>query len=117
MSEIVLGIRRSPFYIEGMSEPPTVHSELSAEELLYLSLPDKQAELVRGRLIVRERPGYQHGLVAFAIAHALASSSGRTTSASWWLPKPVQALLQPGRRSELFRSSAYTAKLWLPTVT
>jgi len=68
MSEIVLGIRRSPFYIEGMSEPPTVHSELSAEELLYLSLPDKQAELVRGRLIVRERPGYQHGLVAFAIA-------------------------------------------------
>jgi Uma2 family endonuclease len=51
-----------------MSEPPTVHSELSAEELLYLSLPDKQAELVRGRLIVREPPGYQHGLVAFAVA-------------------------------------------------
>ena len=65
---IVLGIRRSSFYIEGMSEPPTKHSELSAEELLYLSLPDRQAELVRGRLIVREPPGYQHGLVAFAIA-------------------------------------------------
>ena len=51
-----------------MSEPPTVRSELSAEELLYLSLPDKQTELVRGKLIVRELPGYQHGLVAFAVA-------------------------------------------------
>jgi Uma2 family endonuclease len=67
-SEIVLGIPRAPFYIECMSEPPIVSSALTAEELLYLNLPDKQAELVRGRLIVREPPGYQHGLVAFAIA-------------------------------------------------
>jgi len=51
-----------------MSEPPTVPTILTAEELFYLNLPDKQTELVRGRLIVREPPGYRHGLVAFAIA-------------------------------------------------
>jgi len=46
----------------------TPPSGLSAEELLYLSLPDKQTELVRGTLIMHEPPGYQHGLVAFAVA-------------------------------------------------
>jgi len=52
-----------------MSEPPTVvPSVLTAEELLYLNLPDKQAELVRGQLVVREPPGYRHGVVAFALA-------------------------------------------------
>jgi Uma2 family endonuclease len=52
-----------------MSEPPTlVPSVLTAEELLYLNLPDKQAELVRGQLIVREPSGYRHGVVAFAVA-------------------------------------------------
>ena|SRR5689334_8872229 len=51
-----------------MPEPPTLPAILSADELLYLSLPDKQAELVRGRLVVREPPGYRHGVVAFAIA-------------------------------------------------
>jgi Uma2 family endonuclease len=51
-----------------MSEPPTVPTVLTAEELFYLNLPDKQTELVRGRLIVREPPGYRHGLVTFAVA-------------------------------------------------
>jgi Uma2 family endonuclease len=51
-----------------MSQRPTLPDVLTAEELLYLSLPGKQAELVRGRLIVREPPGYRHGVVAFAIA-------------------------------------------------
>ena len=51
-----------------MSEPPTVSDTLTADELLYLQLPGKRTELVRGRLIVSEPPGYQHGLVAFAIA-------------------------------------------------
>jgi Uma2 family endonuclease len=55
-----------------MSEPPTVSSALTAEELLYLSLPDKQAELVRGRLIVREPPGYRHGVIALKIARLIA---------------------------------------------
>jgi Uma2 family endonuclease len=55
-----------------MSEPPTVPSALTAEELLYLSLPDKQTELVRGRLIVREPPGYRHGVIALKIARLIA---------------------------------------------
>jgi Uma2 family endonuclease len=51
-----------------MAEPPAAPSVITAEELLYLHLPDKQTELVRGTLIVREPPGYRHGVVAFAIA-------------------------------------------------
>jgi Uma2 family endonuclease len=54
-----------------MSEPPILSSALTADELFYLSLPNKQAELVRGRLIVREPPGYRHGVVAFRIARLL----------------------------------------------
>ena len=56
-----------------MSEPPAVSSALSAEELLYVNLPDKQTELVRGQLIVREPPGYQHGVVALKIAVLIAN--------------------------------------------
>ena len=51
-----------------MVEPPSATGFVTADELLHLSLPDKQAELVRGQLVVREPPGYRHGLVAFAIA-------------------------------------------------
>lgn len=64
----MLGIAGARTYLYRMSEPPTVPSVLTAEELLYLDLPDKQTELVRGRLIVREPPGYRHGVVTFAIA-------------------------------------------------
>jgi Uma2 family endonuclease len=56
-----------------MTEPPTSASVITAEELLYLSLPDKQTELVRGRLVVREPPGYQHGVVALRIARLIAN--------------------------------------------
>ena len=51
---------------------PTTGDLMTADELLYLSVPDKQVELVRGRLIVREPPGYQHGVVAFALAMRIA---------------------------------------------
>ena len=56
-----------------MPEPPTVAGLMTAEELLYVTLPDKQTELVRGELIVREPPGYQHGLVALKIARLIAN--------------------------------------------
>ena len=46
---------------------------MTAEELLYVSLPDRQTELVRGKLIVREPPGYQHGVVALKIARLIAN--------------------------------------------
>jgi len=44
---------------------------MTAEELLYLSLPDKRTELVRGRLIVREPAGSRHGAVANLLAYRL----------------------------------------------
>jgi len=59
---------REPSYIERMSDPSSPGEIRTADELLYLSIPDKQVELVRGMLIVREPPGYRHGVVAGAIA-------------------------------------------------
>ena len=44
---------------------------LTAEELLYTSIPDKRAELVRGRLIVHEPPGGRHGDVTAQLAGRL----------------------------------------------
>jgi Uma2 family endonuclease len=44
---------------------------MSAEELARTSIPDKQVELVRGRLIVREPPGTHHGAVSANIAFEL----------------------------------------------
>jgi len=41
---------------------------LTADELLALHLPDTRTELVRGRLIVREPAGFQHGVIAMALA-------------------------------------------------
>ncbi len=39
-------------------------SLLTATDIEGLSLPDKQFELVRGRLLVREPPGTRHGVIA-----------------------------------------------------
>jgi len=41
---------------------------MTADELLQTHIPDKQVELVRGVLIVRELPGFLHGDVAFQVA-------------------------------------------------
>jgi len=45
---------------------------LTAEALLHTSVPNKQVELVRGVLIVREPPGYLHGDIAAQLAKLLA---------------------------------------------
>ena len=50
---------------------------MTAEELLTTSIPNKQVELVRGRLIVREPPGYQHGRVGHRIATKIAEFASR----------------------------------------
>ena len=63
---------REPSYIERMSEPSSPAGVTTADELLYLSHPDKRVELVRGRLILREPPGYRHGVVALAVATRIA---------------------------------------------
>src|SRR3989454_9730307 len=45
---------------------PDVRAEslLTATDVERLSLPDKQVELVRGHLVVREPPGTRHGAIA-----------------------------------------------------
>jgi Uma2 family endonuclease len=42
----------------------TAEKTMTADELARTSIPDKQVELVRGRLVVREPPGTHHGEVA-----------------------------------------------------
>jgi Uma2 family endonuclease len=44
---------------------------MTADELLQTHLPDKQTELVRGVLVVREPPGYRHGDVTARLMKAL----------------------------------------------
>lgn len=58
----------SPPYIVGMA-PPAV---MTADELLRLKLDGKRTELVRGKLVVSEPPGYLHGTIAMRIATRLA---------------------------------------------
>jgi Uma2 family endonuclease len=41
---------------------------MTAEELLYTSIPNKRTELIRGRLVVREPPGGRHGNVTARLA-------------------------------------------------
>jgi Uma2 family endonuclease len=43
-------------------------SPMTAVELERLSFPDKQVELVRGRLLVREPPGSWHGRISARLA-------------------------------------------------
>lgn len=50
-----------------MSSP----SLLTAEELLYVNVPDKRVELVRGVLVVREPAGLRQGRVVAALSRRL----------------------------------------------
>jgi len=50
---------------------PNMPQLMTAEELLYTSVPNKRTELVRGRLIVHEPPGGRHGYVAANLAFRL----------------------------------------------
>src|SRR5262245_38661563 len=45
---------------------------LTAEDLQRLQPPDKRTELVRGHMIVREPPGFRHGVVALNIGVVIA---------------------------------------------
>jgi Uma2 family endonuclease len=44
---------------------------MTADELLHLPLPGRQAELIRGRLVVREPPGTWHGALAARLSARL----------------------------------------------
>ncbi len=63
-----LAVSAERAYVPGMPSPPAL---MTADELLHLRIPDKHVELVRGVLVVREPPGYTHGLVAANLASRL----------------------------------------------
>ncbi len=44
---------------------------MTAEELRRVNYPDKCAELIRGRLVVREPAGYRHGQIVARFAKVL----------------------------------------------
>jgi len=46
---------------------------MTAEDLLSYHAPDKRTELVRGRLVVREPAGYEHGRVAAELLFRIGS--------------------------------------------
>ncbi len=50
----------------------TPAAPITAEQLLHTHLPNKQVELVRGVLVVREPPGMRHGRIAMNLAQRLA---------------------------------------------
>src|SRR5213594_462165 len=52
--------------------PPSPPAFMTADELLYVRIPDKRVELVRGKLVVREPAGLRHGRVALDLARRLA---------------------------------------------
>jgi Uma2 family endonuclease len=54
-----------------MSRSASPSPLLTAADVERLSLPDKQVELVRGRLVVREPPGALHGAMAATLTHFL----------------------------------------------
>jgi len=66
-----------PPYVPAM--PPT--GLMTAEELLQISIPDKRVELVRGRLVVREPPGFRHGRVTMELASRLQAHLKATDAA------------------------------------
>jgi Uma2 family endonuclease len=51
---------------------------MTAEEMLYAEVPGKATELIRGRLVVREPPGTEHGRVSANLCYAVADFVRRT---------------------------------------
>jgi Uma2 family endonuclease len=64
----MVGMEHRGRYIAGMM--PAI---FTADELQRMSLPDKQVELIRGMLVVREPPGYLHGRVAMKAGSVIAN--------------------------------------------
>src|SRR4029077_16333044 len=53
-------------------------AQMTAEELLNASIPNKRTELVRGVLVVREPPGGRHGSVTMNLALRIGNHAERT---------------------------------------
>lgn len=56
-----------------MARSATPSELLTAADVERLSLPNKQVELIRGRLVVREPPGTRHGAIAARLAYHLSA--------------------------------------------
>jgi len=54
-----------------MSRSVTPSAPLTAADVERLSIPDRQVELIRGRLVVREPPSTRHGILAARLAYLL----------------------------------------------
>ena len=50
---------------------PNMPPLMTADELLQVNIPGKQVELVRGVLVVREPPGFQHGEITLRLGAML----------------------------------------------
>src|SRR6266851_3686747 len=89
-------------YVTGMSPLMT------ADELLQTNIPNKRTELVRGRLIVREPAGYNHGRVTMNLtvrlgAYVDSAGSGQLVAAETGFtlrrgPDTVREVLSPDDR-------------------
>jgi len=62
----LIAMPAEPAYVRAMS--PDL---MTAEQLLEVNISGKQVELVRGRLVVKEPPGYRHGDVTARLAFEL----------------------------------------------
>ena len=60
-----------PAYVPAMPAPPAAPAPITAEQLLRMHTPGKHVELIRGRLVVKEPPGYLHGDVTARLAKVL----------------------------------------------
>lgn len=72
-AQTILPVRKRSAYI-GQMAPSAL---LTADDLLALKLPNKRAELVRGRLVVREPAGFRHGAIAAELTARLAEFARR----------------------------------------
>lgn len=70
---------------------------MTAEQLLTYHAPNKRVELVRGRLVVKEPPGWQHGEVMVRVATALSMHvSQEQARHGWSAPRGRLACGDPG---------------------
>ncbi len=57
---------------------------MTAEDLLYYDAQDKRVELIRGRLVVHEPPGIQHGGLTVKLSVLLSNHLAQETRANGW---------------------------------
>lgn len=70
---------------------------MTAEQLLSYSAPNKRVELVRGRLVVKEPPGWYHGEIMLRVGAALhAHLASEQARHGWPAPRGRLAVGDPG---------------------